>query len=74
MAIFDSRYAQVMGLAQGPPGSLTGLSAFLERAVDPPHQLSIRNAIDLLQDIGALDPEENLTGSSTMHPGRNCYI
>ena len=54
---------QVMGLAQGAPESATGLSAFLLRAMDAPHSLSIRNAVELLKDIGALDSVEDLTGA-----------
>jgi HrpA-like RNA helicase len=50
-----------MGLAQGPPDSPTGLAAFLGRAMDAPHSLSVRNAVELLRDIGALDSTEFLT-------------
>ena len=60
-------YTQVMGLAQGPPDSPTGLAAFLGRAMDAPHSLSIRNAVELLKDIGALDSVEDLTGACHQH-------
>jgi hypothetical protein len=36
-----------------------GIPAFLAKAISPPHQKSIENAISLLVDLGALFPESN---------------
>lgn len=50
------------------------IRTFLRRAVDPPNDLSVCNAIHLLQDIGALTSDERLTelgkqlGSLPVHP------
>ncbi|KAJ7515980.1 hypothetical protein O6H91_22G036900 [Diphasiastrum complanatum] len=47
---------------------------FLSKAVDPPLDLSIKNAVTLLQDIGALTEDEKVTklgeqlGSLPVHP------
>lgn len=47
---------------------------FLSKAVDPPNQLSISNAIRLLRDVGALTSDERLTelgkqlGALPVHP------
>eukprot|EP00252_Welwitschia_mirabilis_P000323 TRINITY_DN10359_c0_g1_i1.p1 TRINITY_DN10359_c0_g1~~TRINITY_DN10359_c0_g1_i1.p1 ORF type:complete len:1207 (+),score=276.23 TRINITY_DN10359_c0_g1_i1:189-3809(+) len=50
------------------------INDFLSKAVDPPADLAVRNAIILLQEIGALNHEEKLTelgkqlGSLPLHP------
>lgn len=44
-----------------PPLSCPRLSANLPQAIDPPPELSLRNAVQLLQSLGALDDEEELT-------------
>ncbi|KAI5067330.1 hypothetical protein GOP47_0017858 [Adiantum capillus-veneris] len=50
------------------------IKAFLCKALEPPDELSICNAIRLLQDIGALTPDQKLTelgeqlGSLPVHP------
>ncbi|KAJ0049658.1 hypothetical protein Pint_16938 [Pistacia integerrima] len=40
---------------------LGSISEFLSRALQPPEPLSVKNAIDYLKIIGALDENENLT-------------
>lgn len=40
---------------------LGGISQFLSKALQPPEQLSVENAIEYLKAIGALDENENLT-------------
>ncbi|ESR64932.1 hypothetical protein CICLE_v10007274mg [Citrus x clementina] len=40
---------------------LGSISEFLSRALQPPEPLSVKNAIEYLQIIGALDENENLT-------------
>jgi HrpA-like RNA helicase len=50
------------------------ITSFLSKAIDPPNELSITNAIRLLQDIGALTSDEKLTelgkqlGALPVHP------
>ncbi len=47
---------------------------FIRKAIDPPLDLAVRNAVMLLQDLGALTPDERLTelgkqlGSLPVHP------
>lgn len=36
-------------------------SLIVEKAIDPPPELSLRNAVQLLQSLGALDDGEELT-------------
>lgn len=50
--------AKMYGITSGPPGST---AQFLSKAVDAPHALTVKNAVDLLVDIGAFDKEEELT-------------
>lgn len=40
---------------------LGAISSFLNKALQPPDPLSVQNAIELLQTIGALDDAEELT-------------
>ncbi len=51
-------YARSNTTISPPPQTATGdsLLAFLGKALDPPHDLSVRNAIDLLVQIGAFNP------------------
>ncbi|KAL3693235.1 hypothetical protein R1sor_006886 [Riccia sorocarpa] len=50
------------------------IGSFISKAIDPPLDLAVRNAIILLQDLGALTPDERLTdlgkqlGSLPAHP------
>ncbi|GLJ39839.1 hypothetical protein SUGI_0814530 [Cryptomeria japonica] len=50
------------------------ISEFISKAIDPPVDLAVRNAITVLQDIGALTHDEKLTelgkqlGSLPVHP------
>ncbi|KAH7388020.1 hypothetical protein KP509_16G053600 [Ceratopteris richardii] len=54
--------------------SESDIRAFLSKAIEPPDDLSIANAIRLLQDIGALTSDERLTelgeqlGALPVHP------
>jgi len=48
-----------LGLAPGGPDDDDGIPAFLVKAMTPPHEKSILNALDLLVDIGAMLPESN---------------
>ena len=48
-----------LGLAPGRPDDDDGIPAFLAKAMTPPHEKSILNALDLLVDIGAMMPESN---------------
>lgn len=48
-----------LGLAPGGPDDDDGIPAFLAKAMTPPHEKSILNALDLLVDIGAMQPESN---------------
>ncbi|CAM9180880.1 unnamed protein product [Heterosigma akashiwo] len=50
--------AKAMGVAEGGAGSL---GEFLQKAVDPPHPKAVRNAVELLTAVGALDDQEGLT-------------
>lgn len=54
--------AKLMGLAPGQgEASLDGVHALLLKAMDPPHSLSITNAVELLTAIGCLDENEMVT-------------
>jgi len=48
-----------LGLAPGGSEEEDGIPAFLSKAISPPHEKSITNAIELLIDLGALLPETN---------------
>jgi len=50
-----------LGFAPGPAKAPDSVEAFLLKALDPPHILSISNAVQLLQSIGCLDQNENVT-------------
>ncbi|CAN0385449.1 unnamed protein product [Ascophyllum nodosum] len=53
--------AKMLGLANGGPGDPNSAAGFLSQAIDPPPELSLRNAVQLLQGLGALDEQEELT-------------
>ena len=50
------------------------IESFLSKAIEPPVSAAVRNAIALLQDVGALDPSQQLTplgthlGALPLHP------
>ena len=46
---------KIMGLAPGHRNNMDDLHSFLLKAMDPPHTLSITNALDLLENIDCLD-------------------
>lgn len=48
-----------MGLAPGGSQDLDGVASFLAKAMSPPHQKSISNALELLVDLAAMEPETN---------------
>jgi Helicase associated domain (HA2)/Oligonucleotide/oligosaccharide-binding (OB)-fold len=48
-----------LGLAPGGPEDDDGIPAFLSKAMTPPHEKSITNALELLVDLGAMLPETN---------------
>jgi hypothetical protein len=48
-----------LGLAPGGPEDEDGIPAFLSKAITPPHEKSITNALELLVDLGAMLPETN---------------
>lgn len=45
----------------GPHGHCRPRLPGASQAIDPPPELSLRNAVELLQNLGALDDEEDLT-------------
>ena len=49
--------AKKLGLAPGGQDDNDGVKAFLSKAMTPPHEKSIENALSLLVDIGAMVPE-----------------
>eukprot|EP00980_Cylindrotheca_fusiformis_P005045 scaffold1069_cov143-Cylindrotheca_fusiformis.AAC.3 len=51
--------AKKLGLAPGGPEDPDGIPAFLGKAITPPHEKSVSNAIELLVDLGAMVPETN---------------
>ncbi|CAN0185647.1 unnamed protein product, partial [Ectocarpus sp. 8 AP-2014] len=53
--------AKMLGLANGGPGDPDSAAGFLSQAIDAPAELSLRNAVQLLQSLGALDEGEELT-------------
>ena len=46
-------------LAPGGPDDPDGIPAFLSKAMTPPHQKSVMNALELLVELGAMDEETN---------------
>jgi len=48
-----------LDLAPGGPDDNDGISAFLKAAMSPPHPKAVSNAIELLVDLGAMEPETN---------------
>ena len=46
-------------LAPGGPEDPDGVPAFLSKAMSPPHTKSVSNALDLLVDLGAMEPVSN---------------
>lgn len=48
-----------LGLAPGGPEDDDGIPAFLSKAITPPHEKSISNALELLVKLGAMLPETN---------------
>lgn len=48
-----------LGLAPGGPEDPDGVPAFLSKAITPPHEKSVSNALELLVDLGAMLPETN---------------
>jgi len=53
--------AKMLGLAQGKGQEEGGIKALMLKALDPPHELSIGNAVQLLQAINVLDANERVT-------------
>lgn len=52
-------FTKKLGLAPGGPEDPDGVPAFLAKAITPPHEKSISNALELLVDLGAMFPETN---------------
>lgn len=52
-------FTKKLGLAPGGPEDPDGVPAFLAKAMTPPHEKSISNALELLVDLGAMIPETN---------------
>lgn len=52
-------FTKKLGLAPGGPEDADGVPAFLAKAITPPHEKSISNALELLVDLGAMLPETN---------------
>ena len=50
-----------MGLAPGKKDEVDSSQSFLLNALDPPHILSITNAVQLLQRIGCINDDECIT-------------
>ena len=48
-----------LGLAPGGPDEHDGVTAFLNKAIDPPHPKSVQNALEVLVEIGAMDESTN---------------
>ena len=48
-----------LGLAPGGPEDDDGVPAFLAKAMSPPHEKSVSNALELLVELGAMEPETN---------------
>ena len=52
---------KALGMAPGMKDELDSVQGFLLKALDPPHPLSVSNAVQLLQSINCFDEFENLT-------------
>ncbi|CAM9232255.1 unnamed protein product, partial [Choristocarpus tenellus] len=61
--------AKMLGLADGKPGEANSVASFLSQAIDPPPDLSLQNAVQLLESLGALDEDEDLTDLGTRLAG-----
>merc|ERR1711957_497080 len=46
-------------LAPGGQEDENGIPSFLSNAMSPPHPKSVTNALELLVDLGVMDPETN---------------
>jgi HrpA-like RNA helicase len=53
--------AKILNVAPGAGDAHDGVLSFLSKAMDPPHVLSIINAVRLLQSINCLDNNEQIT-------------
>ena len=54
--------AKLLNLAPGVGSdSEDGICAFLARAMDPPHKLTVLNAVDSLKSLKCLDEKESIT-------------
>ena len=53
--------AKILNVAPGKEDDHDGVLSFLAKAMDPPHVLSIVNAVQLLQSISCLDADEAIT-------------
>ena len=53
--------AKILNVAPGTGDAHDGVMTFLQKALDPPHVLSIVNAVELLKSISCLDAEERIT-------------
>jgi len=53
--------AKILNVAPGSGDAHDGVLSFLTKAMDPPHVLSIVNAVSLLQSINCLDSNESIT-------------
>jgi len=52
---------KILNVAPGSGDAHDGVLSFLSKAMDPPHVLSIINAVSLLQSINCLDSSESIT-------------
>ena len=48
-----------LNLAPGGPEDDDGVPAFLAKAMSPPHEKSVMNALELLVELGAMEPDTN---------------
>jgi ATP-dependent RNA helicase DHX36 len=51
--------AKRLGLANGGYDDFDGIPALMNKAIDAPHPLALKNAVGLLVEIGAMDDETN---------------
>jgi HrpA-like RNA helicase len=51
--------AKRLGLANGGYDDFDGIPAVMNKAIDAPHPLALKNAVGLLVEIGAMDDETN---------------
>lgn len=56
---------KILGVAPGKKDEAQSAQSFLLSALDPPHVLSITNAVEMLQLIGCLDDNEAITPIGT---------